>query len=107
MLSNVVNLLKQADNMAQSNDLDKAHRVALLLLAFSSAYPPLSPEFIFKVLHKSGLPCNIVNAIKELHKDNDHYYSFGGVTKFVLTALSGVRRGCQLSSSIFAIVTDT
>ena len=85
---------------------EQARRVALLLLDFSAAYPSLARSFIFQVLSMSGLPANIVHALRELYKDNDHFYSFGGVYKFVFTVFSGVRQGCPLSSSIFAIVTD-
>ena len=101
MISNVVELLNHAQHMS-----DRTSKLALLLFDFCSAFPSLARKFIFRVLEASKLPPNIINAIRELYKDNDHYYAFGGIYKFVFTVFSGVRQGCPLSSAIFAIVTD-
>ena len=102
MIANVHQLLNRAVEFA-----DHKHKVALLLLDFCSAFPSLARDFIFKVFGASRLPPNIIKAIRELYKDNFHYFAFGGIYKFAFTVYSGVRQGCPLSSAIFAIVTDT
>ena len=80
MISNVVvvELLSHAQHMS-----DHTSKIAILLLDFCSAYPSLARKFIFRVLEASKLPPNIVAAIRELYKDNDHYFAFGGIYKFV------------------------
>lgn len=94
-------------NAAAVNLSDKNSQVALVLLDFSAAFPSLAREFIFKALAAAHVPENIIRAIRELYKDNDHVFRFGNIMQYSFTALSGVRQGCPLSATIFAIATDS
>jgi hypothetical protein len=77
-----------------------------LLLDFKAAFPSLSRKFIFKALRAAGVSEDVIHAVRELYKDNKHFFTFRNLRKFALDAESGVKQGCPLSAAVFVIVTD-
>ena len=81
-------------------------RPATILFDFGNAFPSLSHDFLWLALQYIGVPTVIINAIKELYKDNKHFWRYRGPIRVVYTAQSGVKQGGPLSALLFIIAVD-
>ncbi|KAG5368950.1 LINE-1 retrotransposable element ORF2 protein [Yarrowia sp. E02] len=76
------------------------------MLDFRKAYDSISQEWIIMVLEHVGFPPRIVNCVKAVQAKAASTINIRGVLSGVVPLRSGVRQGCPLSPTLFAIAID-
>jgi exonuclease III len=79
---------------------------AAIFFDFTTAFPALAHAWIFFVLRTMGVPDYILNTILKLYTGCNAFLMFGGVRVGSLPICSGIKQGCPLSGSIFALAID-
>jgi hypothetical protein len=83
------------------------HRTAAsIFFDFTTAFPALAHAWIFFVLAAMGIPKGFLNAIRKLYSKCLAFLLFGGALVGSLPICSGIKQGCPLSGSIFALAID-
>ena len=77
-----------------------------ILLDQKAAFPSIAHEFLFFVLLEIGIPGVIVNAIRLLYDNNEAIVSFLGCRTDRVLLRRGIKQGCPLSGSMWAICFD-
>ena len=72
----------------------------------TTAFPALAHAWIFFVLETMGVPRVILNTIRKLYTHCIAYLMFGGCLVGNIPICSGIKQGCSLSESIFALAID-
>ena len=75
----------------------------LMLLDQEKAFDQVSREFTFRTLDKFNFPPFIINAITSMYANTTVNISINGQNSRTLHLKSGVRQGCPLSPTLFAI----
>lgn len=94
------------DGNFRYNHIVNPDNTAAIFFDFAAAFPSLSRRYLFAALETIGIPFTVTHAIKELYRNNFHYIKLQGVIYPGFTVTAGVRQGCPLSATIFALVTD-
>jgi hypothetical protein len=81
-------------------------RAAVILFDFMTAFPSIAHAWIFMVLTTMGIPARFIAAIQKLYLDCFAALSFNGMELDALCIASGIKQGCPLSGSIFALAID-
>ena len=76
------------------------------MLDFRKAYDSVSQEWIIMVLEHVGFPPRIINSVQSIQAKAASTINIRGVLSGVIPILSGVRQGCPLSPTLFAIAID-
>ena len=71
-----------------------------------AAFPSLIHSALFFVLHHMGFPMTFINALKKLYKDIWVQVSFRGSSDHGYWLGRGIKQGCPLSGSLFALAFD-
>lgn len=79
---------------------------AVILLDFAQAFPSLSHTWLFAVLEEIGINPYLRNLILALYNNLVTTVYFGGCELDGINITSGIKQGCPLSGSIFAIAAD-
>jgi hypothetical protein len=79
---------------------------AAILFDFKAAFPSLAHDFIFLVLEKMKIPAHIITAIRRLYEDNIMNVCFGKQVHCFIAILAGIKMGCPLSGTLFALALD-
>ena len=72
----------------------------------SAAFPSISRSYIFLILRTMGLPQHFINGIKRLYHNNLHYIFLNNLVTHTIMFTSGVKQGCPLSMTLFALAMD-
>jgi exonuclease III len=81
-------------------------RSAAILFDFCTAFPSLAHVWIFLVLSTMRIPDGFVTAIRQLYELCFAMLLFNGAELTSLLIGSGIKQGCPMSGSIFALVID-
>lgn len=81
-------------------------RAGLLLVDFAAAFPSLSRKFMFAVLWAMRLPTGLLHLIEELYRDLDTGVLLNGAEVCRIKLASGIKQGCPLSGTLFALCLD-
>lgn len=79
----------------------------LLLLDQEKAFDRVARDFMHKVIEKFDFPPLIMNTIKSIYRTTLARISVNGHFTSSLALLSGVRQGCPLSPTLFAMCIET
>jgi hypothetical protein len=79
---------------------------AMAFFDFRAAFPSVQHAWLFFVLVHMGLPTRIVEAIRKLYNNCIVHLVFGGARHPGFKLLSGIKQGCPLSGTIFALALD-
>ena len=79
---------------------------ACVLFDFATAFPSIAHRWLFAVLEAYGVPSEVLNLIKALYSDCEALLCFGGSVVGKIGVRSGIKQGCPLSGSIFALAID-
>jgi hypothetical protein len=79
---------------------------ALILFDFRAAFPSLAHDFIFLVLESMKIPAHIIKAIRRLYENCIMHICFGKQVHCFLAILAGIKMGCPLSGTLFALALD-
>jgi hypothetical protein len=83
------------------------HRTAAsIFYDFTTAFPALAHSWIFVVLAAMNIPVGFRSAICRLYSHCIAYLMLGGALVGSLPICSGIKQGCPLSGSIFALAID-
>eukprot|EP00959_Pyramimonas_sp_CCMP1952_P425224 8907048-Pyramimonas_sp.AAC.1 len=81
-------------------------RAGFLLFDFKSAFPPLLRPLIFWTLEVLEIDPRIIQAIKKLYSGIRVQVVFGGVRGAFFSVLRGIKQGCPLSGTLYALTVD-
>jgi hypothetical protein len=81
-------------------------RSATILFDFCTAFPSLAHDWIFLVLSTMRIPEGFVMAIRQLYAFCHAILLFNGAEVASLLIGSGIKQGCPLSGSMFALAID-
>lgn len=76
------------------------------LLDFRKAYDSISQDWIITVLKNLGFKSRIINSVKSIQADAASVINIRGVFSDFIPIESGVRQGCPLSPTLFALAID-
>ena len=93
----------EADAISTANDSAPG---AWLLTDLKAAFPSLARAFVWRVLHKAGIPDHILTAIQTLYDKAFHKVLFRGKKYDGFLATGGLFQGCPLSGALFCICID-
>jgi len=79
---------------------------AAVFFDFGAAFPSLAQLFLWALLRCCGIPDFVIAAVRELYRDNRHYWQFGGSLRALFTVRSGVKQGCPFSTALFVLAMD-
>ena len=84
------------------------HEILAGICAFDlrAAFPSISRLYIFWVLAMANCPAHIIQAIKTLYSNNHHTIFLNRLLEHTFTFTSGVKQGCPLSMTLFALALD-
>lgn len=77
-----------------------------LLLDFAQAFPSLSHRWLFLVMERMQLPPEPVRIARSLYLCNTTTFEVAGAPVAVVMLASGIRQGCPLTGSLFALALD-
>ena len=78
----------------------------LALFDFAAAFPSVSHQWIWKVLHWRRMPRDFINLFKSVYANACAVSSCGDVTAPLIRFESGVLQGCPGSSILFNFALD-
>ena len=81
-------------------------RPCFALWDFRAAFPSVEHEWIFFVLVAMMLPGFVIHAIKQLYKHCKVVIVFAGMRKEGFNITAGIKQGCPLSGTLFALALD-
>ncbi|KAG5357098.1 LINE-1 reverse transcriptase-like protein [Yarrowia sp. C11] len=76
------------------------------LLDFRKAYDSISQEWIIAVLENVGFKSRMINCVKSIQSEAASMINIRGVLSDYIPIESGVRQGCPLSPTLFALAID-
>ena len=76
----------------------------IVLLDRKAAFPSVLHQYLFFVLHAMKLPSNSVQAIQFLYMNSEAIIKFYGMTEYSIKIKRGIRQGCPLSGTLWAIL---
>ncbi len=81
-------------------------RSAAIFFDFRTAFPSLAHTWIFAVLTRMGIPSYFIHAVRQLYTDCSAMLLFNGAELDSILIESGIKQGCPLSGSLFALAID-
>ena len=78
----------------------------LVFLDQRAAFPSVARNFLFWVLRRMGIPEFILVAVLALYSDNIAVVRFGASRAFTFVMEQGIRQGCPLSGTLWALMFD-
>ncbi len=102
MLTNVVDI----DHLAHLNSLTDEDPT-LILYDFTAAFPSISRDFTLRALEAFGAPKEALQVMRGFYQNNHLHTKLHGKSYPGFTGTRGIRQGCPLSPSIFAIASDS
>ncbi len=81
-------------------------KAAAVFFDFANAFPSLAHTWIFLVLHRLGIPQQIIRMVKLLYSNCRSHLLLVGSVVAIMTTTSGIKQGFPLSGSIFALTID-
>lgn len=103
---NIADDIVGLDGAMSSLSLLLGCRAAALLFDFANAFPALCHDWIFAVLVAMGLPSRLIAIIRMLYHDFRTETIYGGAVVTTISLHSGIRQGCRLSGTMFALSLD-
>lgn len=94
------------DGACTSASLCAGRDAAGLLLDFAQAFPSLVHGWLFRVLVRMRLPGRLVNLVRAMYGQNSTVFEVSGSPVAEVSVASGIRQGCPLSGSLFALALD-
>ena len=102
MLRNIVDI----EDASQRYSL-KFGDPATVYFDFSAAFPSLSRSFLMASLQAAGLPSSAIRAVQGLYMCNSCDLVLNGQRFGRISLERGIRQGCPLSPSLFALYSDS
>ena len=78
----------------------------MIFLDQKAAFPSIARNYMFWVLEKMMIPSHIIAAIKLLYENNTAVVKFGNSKEVTFEMQQGIRQGCPLSGTLWALVFD-
>ena len=100
------NILEVSASLTLWGDVEGNRDCGATLVDFKTAFPSLAHSWIFWVLSVMGLPSYIVHRIRALYNNIRTSIVYSGAVFLGFTVLSGIKQGCPMSGSIFALALD-
>ena len=101
----IANQVLMLDGMSTLTAKYNSRDSATILLDIAAAFPSLSHDAIFSNLEHRGLPGPLLRLIRALYDDVIADIRIGSATRKLIIS-SGIKQGCPLSATIFALVFD-
>lgn len=79
---------------------------AAILVDFRTAFPALSRRWLLKVLRAMGMPLGMVRVVEQLYINCECMLVFSGEVVGTMAITSGIKQGCPMSGSLFALAVD-
>lgn len=79
---------------------------AAIFFDFRTAFPSLSRCWLIRVLRGMHVPCGVARAVAEMYANCDSMLLIGGVLVGDVAITSGIKQGCPMSGSLFALSVD-
>ena len=79
---------------------------AAVFFDFANAFPSIAHVWIFAVLERLGVPDRVIRFVRALYHDCRALLCFAGAVVGCLQIESGIKQGCPLSGSLFALAID-
>lgn len=79
---------------------------AAIFFDFRTAFPSLSRCWLIRVLRGMHVPCGVVRAVEEMCDNCDSMLLFRGEIVGDMAITSGIKQGCPMSGSLFALSVD-
>jgi endonuclease/exonuclease/phosphatase family metal-dependent hydrolase len=83
-----------------------AAKSGIVLFDFAAAFPSLAHRWIFTVLRTMQFPEWLIDIIKRLYGVCSIELLYGAVSHQPFCALAGIKQGCPLSGTLFALALD-
>ena len=103
MTQNILTIESEALAHARTAEVSSA---SMIFFDFAAAFPSIAHQWIFYVLRRMGLPDSYVDLIYRLYLGCDSQVTIGKQRLDYVYINSGIKQGCPLSGTIFAIVMD-
>ena len=81
-------------------------RSAAVFFDFATAFPAIAHAWLFMVLRAIGVPPNVLLLIAALYADCEALIVLNGQVVNMFSVASGIKQGCPLSGTIFALAID-
>ena len=94
------------ESFAYAATMMGAPHPAMVFFDFRNAFPSVSHTWIFHVLTEMGLPAPLVQAIRLMYRDIVSDISFEGQEAEGFPISTGIKQGCPMSGTIFALAID-
>jgi endonuclease/exonuclease/phosphatase family metal-dependent hydrolase len=78
----------------------------IILFDFAAAFPSIAHDWIFRVLRAMALPPFLIDLIQRLYKDCAIELLYGAESHEPFHANAGIKQGCPLSGTLFALALD-
>jgi len=79
---------------------------AMAFFDFRAAFPSIQHLWLFYVLAAMGIPGEIIQALQRLYANCKSHIIFAGARHVGFLLMSGIKQGCPLSGTIFALALD-
>ena len=90
------------EELRAKETIREGEKGAIILFDFKAAFPPMSQDFLKRILQSVGLGSEWTQLLKQFYKNN--LQKLGKEEDFV--ARTGIRQGCPISPLLFVIAAD-
>lgn len=94
------------DGAMTAASLQAGESAMTILFDFANAFPSLAHAYLFRLLRKMRVLERLVCFVEGMYKNMSTTFEVDGVPVATMPICSGIRQGCPMSGSLFAIALD-